>query len=199
MADIPQVEQLQLIKHVATIVSGIVNSIPVCIEFARGRDNALIVKSNAGQYKQKVYVNGAKGEFKGDYSFMVLSTVKASDGEESVLKATEPLYAIADAFDMLDASSLNLGENRKPVKIEMTTAPQDMAGVQENGDIIFFAAYTLQYTRTPVTNLFESIDGNTVPKSSAELNKLLVIVPGGDWEYKSGNIQPRIKEGNITL
>lgn len=130
---------------------------------------------------------------------MVLSTVKASDGEESVLKATEPLYAIADAFDMLDASSLNLGENRKPVKIEMTTAPQDMAGVQENGDIIFFAAYTLQYTRTPVTNLFESIDGNTVPKSSAELNKLLVIVPGGDWEYKSGNIQPRIKEGNITL
>jgi len=152
MPEIPEVEQVQLIKYVADYIRGIAAiTQDVAVEFQRGgRAEGLVVKANAGQYKQKVYVNGTTGEFKGEFSFMVLSTVKASDGEDATLAATKPLQDIADHFDGLtkaEIEALDIGDNREASKLEMTAQPQDMAGIQENGDITFFAVYTLTYRR----------------------------------------------------
>lgn len=149
MPDIPPVEQIQLIKYVADYIRTItaLSGKTIEVEFAKQRGNSLVIKANAGQYKQKTYVNSQPGQFKGEFSFMVLSTVAATDGEDSVLLATKPLQDIADDFDNMDISALTLGDNRTAVKLEMTTQPQDMAGIQENGDITFFAVYTLTYRR----------------------------------------------------
>lgn len=147
MPEIPQAEQRQIIDHLAEAIEGItaLSGATVAIEFARG-EAGLVIKANGGPYKQKTYVNGPAGDFVGELSFMVLNTVQQSDGVDSVLGATEPLLTIADFFDTLDISTLDIGE-RAAVKIEMTSRPQDMAGVQENGTITFFAVYTLTYRK----------------------------------------------------
>jgi hypothetical protein len=149
MPDIPPVEQIQLIKYVSDYIRTItaLSGKTIDVEFARQRGDSLVVKANSGEYKQKKYINSQPGQFLGVFSFMVLSTVAASDGEDSVLLATKPLQDIADDFDGLDISTLSLGDKRNAVKLEMTTQPQDMAGIQENGDITFFAVYTLTYRR----------------------------------------------------
>jgi hypothetical protein len=147
MPEIPQAEQRQIIDHLADAIKAItaLSGVPVAIEYARG-EAGLVIKANGGPYKQKTYVNGPAGDFVGEFSFMVLNTVEQSDGVDSVLDGTAPLLTIADYFDTLNIATLDIGE-RKPVKIEMTSRPQDMAGVQENGTITFFAVYTLTYRK----------------------------------------------------
>ena len=153
MTETPPAEMAQLVKYVTEYIRDItaLSGQAVAIEFqTTGRTAGLVVKANAGQYKQKVYVNGSTGEFVGQFSFMVLSTVAASDGEVATLNATKPLQDIADDFDGLtktEIEALEIGDSREASKIEMTTQPQDMAGIQENGDITFFAVYTLTYRR----------------------------------------------------
>ncbi|CAK0743320.1 hypothetical protein CCP3SC1AL1_110046 [Gammaproteobacteria bacterium] len=143
------VEEPQLIKYVADLIAAITDlNRTVEIELATGATNALIVKSNGTTYKQKVYVNGTLGAFTSEFSFMVLSPVIATDGEASALEGTKPLFTIANYFDSLNVSALDIGEKRIPIKIEMTGQPQDMTGVRTDGDITFFAVYTLTYRKT---------------------------------------------------
>ena len=147
MPDIPPVEQAQLIEHLADAIEAIpgLAGALVAVEYAKGQAG-LVIKANGGPYKQKRYINGVAGDFVGEFSFMVLNTVEHTDGLDSALSGTEPLLTIADYFDNLAMSSLDIGE-RTPVKIEMTSAPQDMAGVQENGTVVFFAVYSLTYRK----------------------------------------------------
>ena len=147
MPDIPPVEQRQLIDYLAAAIEAIpaLAGSQVAVEDAKGAQG-LVIKANGGPYKQKRYINGQTGDFVGEFSFMLLNTVEHTDGRESLLAASAPLVAISDYFDTLAISGLDIGE-RLPVKIEMTTAPQDMAGIQENGTITFFAVYTLTYRK----------------------------------------------------
>jgi hypothetical protein len=149
MAEIPAVEQDQLIEYLADIVSAALSSAACAVEFNRG-EAGLVIKSNGGPYKQKQYINGTVGDFTGEFSFMVMNTVLSTDGKASVLLGTKPLEDLADYFGELTKAellALEIGDEREPVKIEMTSRPQDQAGVQENGSITFFAVYTLTYRK----------------------------------------------------
>ena len=147
MPDIPPAEQRQIIDHLADAIEAIpaLAGAKVALEVARG-EKGLVIKANGGPYKQKRYINGQTGDFVGEFSFMLLNTVEHSDGRDSVLEGTAPLLTIADYFDNLAISSLDIGD-RTPVKIEMTSEPQDMAGAQEDGTVIFFAVYSLTYRK----------------------------------------------------
>jgi hypothetical protein len=147
MATIPPVEQSQLIEHIAYIIGAIpsLSGTPVKVEFARG-ETGLVIKANGGTYKQKRYINGTAGDYVGEFAFMLLNVVEHTDGMDSVLAATKPLSDVADYFDTLNAANMSLG-GRKGVKMEMTSRPQDMAGVQEDGTATFFAVYTLTYRK----------------------------------------------------
>jgi hypothetical protein len=147
MATIPPTEQGQLLEHIAYAIEQIpaLAGATVKIEFARG-ETGLVIKANGGVYKQKRYINGPSGDFVGTFNFALLNVVEHTDGMDSVLAGTKPLHDVAEYFDTLDASTLALG-GRKGVKIEMTSRPQDMAGVQEDGTVTFFAVYTLTYRK----------------------------------------------------
>lgn len=147
MATIPPVEQSQLVEHIAYAIEQIPSlaGTPVKIEFARG-ETGLVIKGNGGLYKRKRYINGPSGDFVGEFNFMLLNVIEHSDGMDSILAATKPLQDVAEYFDTLNAAALELG-GRQGVKIEMTSRPQDMAGVQDDGTVTFFAVYTLTYRK----------------------------------------------------